>query len=169
MRKIVVVGDTHISDFKDIPNNIIKYCENADWVIHVGDYITKNVLEGFQNLKKVHFKGVYGNADNLAVKNSLKPKEIIEISNIRIGIIHPHFGGSISYLERRILKSFMYYNVQIIIFGHTHDPAIFVKNGILLINPGKGYQDSNSLNPQATIALLEFGDHLKVKNVQIEY
>ena len=63
----------------------------------------------------------------------------------------------------------MFDNVQIIIFGHTHDPAIFVKNGILLINPGKGYQDSNSLNPQATIALLEFGDHLKVKIVQIEY
>ena len=168
MRKIVVVGDTHISDFKDIANSIIKYCESADWVIHVGDYITKNVLEGFQNLKKVHFKGVYGNADNLAVKNSLKPKEIIEISNIRIGIIHPHFGGSDSYLETRILKSFMYDNVQIIIFGHTHDPTIFIKNGILLINPGKGYLDSNSLNPEATIVLLEIGDHLNAKIVQIE-
>lgn len=168
MTKILIVGDTHISDFKDIPNRIIKYCEDADWVIHVGDYVTKNILEGFQNLKKAHFKGVYGNADNLAVKNSLMAKEIIEISKIRIGIIHPHFGGSNSFLDRRILKSFMYDNVQVILFGHTHDPTIFIKNEILLINPGKGYQDLNSLNPDATIALLKIKNHISVQILPID-
>ena len=168
MTKIVVVGDTHISHFKDIPNRIIKYCEDADWVIHVGDYVTKHILEGFQNLKKANFKGVYGNADNLAVKNSLKPKEIIEISNIRIGIIHPHFGGSNSFLEKRILKSFIHDNVQVILFGHTHDPTISVKNGILLINPGKGYQDSNSLKPEATIALLKIENRINAQILPID-
>jgi predicted phosphodiesterase len=96
-------------------------------------------------------------------------KEIIENSNIKMGIIHPYFGGPDSSLVRKIIKEFKKDCVKVIVFGHTHDPKILLKNELLLINPGKGYIDPHSINPCASIAILEIGSHLKVRIKQINF
>ncbi|MFW9952336.1 MAG: metallophosphoesterase family protein [Candidatus Thorarchaeota archaeon] len=166
--RIIIVGDTHASSFQEIPKEILEYSRDANLIIHTGDFIGESVLEGFQILKKNCFIGVYGNADNLKIRNKLKSKEIIQISKIRIGITHPYFGGPDSSIVTKVLKMFIQDNTQIIIFGHTHDPNVIVKNHIILINPGKGYVDNHSVNPKASIALLEIGNKLNVRIVQIE-
>ncbi|MFW9950374.1 MAG: YfcE family phosphodiesterase [Candidatus Thorarchaeota archaeon] len=167
--RIIIIGDTHVSYFQEIPKQIIEYCKDANWIIHVGDYISEDVLRGFQTLKKNFFTGVYGNSDPLIIRNCLKPKEVIQISNLRIGITHPYFGGPDSSFETKIFKLFVQENLNVIIFGHTHDPRIFIKNRIMLINPGKGYLDNQSINPKASIALLEIGKNPIAKIVQIDH
>ncbi len=60
---IVVVGDAHVCIFEKVAEEIIQAVENADWVIHVGDYARRDALEGFRHLKKDRFRGVCANMD----------------------------------------------------------------------------------------------------------
>jgi hypothetical protein len=165
--KILIVGDTHISSFEDLPAKILQYVKESNWVIHVGDYTSKNIVEGFNQLKTNYFKGVYGNSDPLVIRKLLPPKIVIEISGIRIGIIHPESGGSETFLKKRILKEFGDQNVNVIAYGHTHDARIQWVDKTLLVNPGRGYVDEFSYNHSASIAILTIDKEIKAEIKEI--
>lgn len=161
--KILIVGDTHISSFKDLPNKILQFIKESDWIIHVGDYTSKNIVEGFYQLKANYFTGVYGNSDPLAIRKLLPPKIITDISGKRIGIIHPESGGPEDLLEKRVMKEFKAKNVDIIVYGHSHEAKIQWVDNTLLVNPGRGYIDEFSYSPSATIAIITLGKEIKAK------
>jgi len=160
---ILIIGDTHISSFKDLPKKILQFIKESIWVIHVGDYTSKNIVEGFTRLKANYFKGVYGNSDPLVIRKLLPPKIVIEISGIRLGIIHPESGGPETFLKKRILKEFRDQNVNVIAYGHTHDAKIQWVNKTLLVNPGGGYVDEFSYNHSASIAILTIDKEIKAE------
>ena len=166
--KILIVGDTHISSFKDLPKKILQYIKESNWVIHVGDYTSKNIVEGFNQLKANYFKGVYGNSDPLVIQKLLPPKIMIEISNIRIGIIHPESGGPETFLKKRIIKEFRDQSVDVIAYGHTHEAKIEWADKTLLINPGRGYIDEFSYNPPASIAIITIDKEIKADIKEIK-
>lgn len=165
--KIAILGDTHLTHFKDLPKQILEEINKANWVIHVGDYTFLDVIEGFIKIKGDHFKGVYGNADPTYIREKVPSKEIIEILGKKIGITHPASGGSSLYIEEKVLNEFKNKNVDILTFGHTHEPKIQYKDNILLINPGKGYLEKEYYGPSTTIALLEIDDKIQVKIMKI--
>jgi len=165
--KILVIGDTHISSFKDLPNKILQFIKESNWIIHVGDYTSKNIVEGFTQIKGNYFKGVYGNSDPLVIRKLLPPKIVIEILGIRIGIIHPESGGSETFLKKRILKEFRDHNVDVIAYGHTHEAEIQRVDKILLVNPGRGYIDEFSYNSSASISIITLGKNIKAKIIEI--
>lgn len=167
--KILIIGDTHISSFKDLPKKILQYIKESNWVIHVGDYTSENIVDGFNQLKANHFKGVYGNSDPLAIRKLLPPKTMIEISGVRIGIIHPEFGGSESFLERKLIKEFREFGVDVIAYGHTHEAEIQWADKTLLVNPGRGYLDDFSYKPSASIAIITIDNEFKADIKEINY
>jgi len=164
--RVIIIGDTHLSVFKNLPERILQYVKEADWVIHVGDFTSKSIVEGFIKLKADYFEGVYGNSDPLAIRKLLPPKNVIELSGIRIGIIHPGYGGKETFLKKRILKEFRDYNVNVIAYGHTHEANIQWIGKILLVNPGRGYIDEFSYTP-ATIALITIDKQIKAEIKEI--
>ena len=165
--KVVIVGDTHARDFQDLPKKMIELIHDVDWLIHVGDYISKDVLDGFIALKGQAFEGVCGNADPLTIRNEVPIKKIIEISGKRIGITHPVIGGPSDKTKKYVLAEFKEENVDIIVYGHTHDSEIDNLEKMLLINPGKGYLEENSYGPPTSIALLTIGKKIKVKILEL--
>ena len=165
--KIIIVGDTHARFFKELPNEMIDEIQEADRVIHVGDYMSKDVLDGFIEIKGQAFEGVYGNADPQAIRNKVPAKKIIEISGKRIGITHPAIGGPSEISKKRVLATFKEDNVDIIVYGHTHDSEIDKRDNLLMINPGKGYLEENSFGPPTSIVLLTIGEKVKVKILEI--
>ncbi|MBY9012816.1 MAG: YfcE family phosphodiesterase [Candidatus Lokiarchaeota archaeon] len=167
--KVLIIGDTHISSFKDLPKKSLQYIKESDWVIHVGDYTSKNIFEGFNQLKANYFKGVYGNSDPLAIRKLLPPKIVIEISGISIGIIHPESGGSETFLEKRIIKEFRAHHVDVIAYGHSHEAKIQWVDKTLLVNPGRGYIDEFSYNPPASIAIITIDKEIKAEIKEIIY
>jgi putative phosphoesterase len=167
--KILIIGDTHISSFRDLPKKILQYVNESNWVIHVGDYTSENIVEGFIQLKANYFKGVYGNSDPLAIRKLLEPKTMIEISGVRIGIIHPEFGGPESFIERRIIKEFRDRTIDVIAYGHTHEAEIRWLDKTLLVNPGRGYIDEFSYNPTASIAIITIDNEIKAEIKDINY
>ena len=165
--KILVIGDTHISSFKDLPNKILQFIKESNWIIHVGDYTSKNIVEGFNQLKANYFKGVYGNSDPLVIRKLLPAKILFEISGVRIGIIHPESGGPETFLKKRILKEFRDKSIDVIAYGHTHEAKIQWADKTLLVNPGRGYIDEFSYSPSASIAIITLGKNIKAEIIEI--
>ncbi len=156
--KITILGDTHIKSFEELPKEMLGEIKKSDWVIHVGDYTSAQIVSGLIKLKGERFKGVYGNADPLEIRNKLTSTEFITIQDIKIGITHPASGGPEENLEKNLLTDFEQDDLDILIYGHTHESKILKKNNTLLVNPGKGYLETNFFGPPTTIALLKIDD-----------
>jgi predicted phosphodiesterase len=88
---------------------------------------------------------------------------VTEVSGVRIGIIHPESGGSEDLLEKRVMKEFKAKNVDIIVYGHSHEEKIQWVDKTLLVNPGRGYIDEFSYSPSATIVIITLGKEIKAE------
>ncbi len=158
---VLIVGDTHTFSFERLPKKMLQLIREVDWVIHVGDYTSIDVLSGFIKKKGPRFRGVYGNADPLQIRKKLMEKDIIEISNKKIGITHPASGGSSRNTKTKVQAEFKNDDLDAIIYGHTHESNIEISDGILLVNPGKGYLEKSYFGPPTSVAILTIGERIK--------
>jgi len=129
--KIGVVSDTHATSFAQLPSRILLTLAEADLIIHAGDFVAKDVLDGLKQLGEV--KAVRGNIDSEELKQILPEKELLVIEKRRIGIIHGW--GSPYGIDDRVGR--MFTDVDIIVYGHSHQAQNEVKRGILFFNPGQ--------------------------------
>jgi putative phosphoesterase len=161
--KILVLGDTHARRMTELPLILIKTIEKVDWVIHVGDFTSEQVLNKLIELKNSNFYGVYGNSDPMSIRKRLPSKNIVHINNVKIGFTHPVIGGSSSLTEKRVLAEFKDINVDVIIYGHTHEAKIKKLANKLIINPGKGYLEENTFGPRSSYAILTLNNGIKAE------
>ena len=128
--KIGVLSDTHLhrvtKEFKEIYEI---YLSDKDVILHAGDFVSSELID-FLGIK--HFYGVYGNMDPVEVRGILPRKNVIELGAYRMGIIHGW--GSSDDLEDRIWPEFQ--NVDVIVYGHSHQAANHIRDGVLFFNPG---------------------------------
>lgn len=129
--KIGVVSDTHVTSFADVPDRILLALAEVDLIIHAGDFVAKDVLDGLKRLGEV--KAVWGNMDSGKLKRILPEKELLLIEGKRIGITHG--SGSPYGIEDRVSR--MFEDVDVIVYGHSHQSKNEVKKGILFFNPGQ--------------------------------
>ncbi|OQX81498.1 MAG: hypothetical protein B6D56_02150 [Candidatus Omnitrophica bacterium 4484_70.1] len=133
--KILVISDTHIPVVTNkLPYQIIQETKKAQLCLHAGDFISYKVFEELSSHVKV--VGVRGNMDTEEVKKKLPEKEIIEVEGIRIGLIHGRGAPSslISYIEEKFYEEIK--TLNIIVFGHSHNPMIRKINNRIYFNPG---------------------------------
>ena len=148
MTQILVISDTHVRTLQELPVEIIQAIKEAEWVIHCGDFTGIAVVEELRHLAR-NFAGVYGNVDPRGIRLQLPRETILEFENRKIAVIHPHWGGYPDALEEKLVTHFP--DVDAIVFGHTHDPCNMRLHGILLFNPGQGY---NSFMVPASVGIL---------------
>ena len=129
--KIGVLSDTHADSFAQLPDKILATLTEVDLIIHAGDFVAKDVLEGLKQLGEI--KAVRGNMDSDEIKRILPEKELLEIEGKKIGIIHGW--GSPHGIDERVGNVFS--GVDIIIYGHSHYPQNETKNGVFFFNPGQ--------------------------------
>lgn len=131
--RIGIISDTHIHRHSErLIEFVNRYMENVDMIIHAGDFTSIEVVNVL--MKYNNFIGVFGNNDNESIRSVLRDKEILRIMGYKIGIFHGHGEGKTT-LERAYDK-FKEDRVDIIIFGHSHQPLITTKNKTLMLNPG---------------------------------
>jgi len=165
--KIIIVGDTHLNSFKELPKAMAQAIKEGDWIIHVGDYTSIDTVEGLIRWKGDKFKGVFGNADPLSIRKILPDKVILEVKGKKIGITHPFFGGPETFIKAKVKRVFKDYDVDAIVFGHTHEPEIIEVNKILLINPGKGYLEKNTFGKPTSFAVLTVTETLQAEIINV--
>jgi putative phosphoesterase len=129
--KIGVISDTHVSSFDELNDKIITALAEVDLIVHAGDFVVKDVLDGLKQMGQV--RAVRGNMDSDELKGILPEKELLEIGGRKIGIIHGW--GSPYGIDDRVGNVFS--GVDIIIYGHSHYPQNEIKNGVLFFNPGQ--------------------------------
>ena len=128
--RIGVVSDTHVTSFAEVPDRILVALAEVDLIIHAGDFVTKDVFDGLKRLGEV--KAVWGNMDSNELKRILPEKELLLVGGKRIGITHGS-GGPYG-IEDRVSR--MFKDVDVIIYGHSHQAKNEIKEGILFFNPG---------------------------------
>jgi putative phosphoesterase len=131
--RIAVLADTHVNGLEHIPKKIIDALSTVDLIIHAGDFTDIQLLKELKRLMEV--KAVHGNMDSRELKIVLPVKEIVEIENKRIGITHG--SGGPWGIEQRVRKMFESDRIDIVVYGHSHQPQNKVIKDILLFNPGK--------------------------------
>ena len=144
--RIGVLSDSHAASFAQLHEVILKALAEVDLIVHAGDFVAKDVLDGLKQLGEV--KAVRGNMDSDEIKRILPEKELLEIEGRKIGIIHGW--GSPYYIDDRVGNEFS--GVDIIIYGHSHYAQNETKNGVFFFNPGQARNSFGILTIGAEIS-----------------
>jgi len=132
--RIGVLSDTHIHLAEEIPPEVVKAFSQVDLIVHTGDFVGSQVLEGLKRLGEV--KAVHGNMDSRKLRDLLPEQELLMVGGRKVGIIHG-WGGPAG-IEQRVRERFD--DVDVIIYGHSHVAKTEQIGGIFFFNPGPGNQ-----------------------------
>lgn len=130
--RVGVVSDTHMYSFEQMPQKLIGALSEVDLIVHAGDLVSLEVLEGLRRLGEV--TAVWGNMDSAELKGLLPETEMVVVGGKKIGIAHG--SGGPSGIEDRVRRLFD--EVDVIIYGHSHEAKNERIGGTLFFNPGQG-------------------------------
>jgi len=129
--RIGVISDTHVKSGREIPERIRAALAEVDLIVHAGDFTECAVLEELRTLGEV--RAVCGNMDSGELKRTLPEEELFVVKEKKIGLTHG--SGGPWGIANRIRQ--MFTDVDLIIFGHSHEPCNQYFQGTLLFNPGR--------------------------------
>ena len=152
MTRILVISDTHLNSFDQLPKAIIIEAEKSDMIVHAGDFCSLDVLQGLRNIKNVI--AVQGNMDEPDLKDMLPRTESFDLDGVQFGLIHGY--GSPNSVVDNIKDIFS--DVEVLIFGHSHIPYSEELAGKLLFNPGSSTDPRSAVIPSYGIITVENGE-----------
>jgi putative phosphoesterase len=118
---IGVIADTHGL----LRPEALEALQGADLIVHAGDIGNPRVLEGLRAVAPV--VAVRGNMDEPWWSQSLPESEMIQVAQTWFYVIH-----DLDDLDLDPLAA----GISAVIYGHSHQPSIQMRKGVLLINPG---------------------------------
>lgn len=113
-----------------LPAECLRRLEDAELIIHAGDFVRTSVLEELQRLAPV--EAVVGNMDERALQDVLPERRIVEVEGARIGVVHvpgPALGRG-----ARLAGAFP--GCDAVVYGHTHIPELARNGETWVLNPG---------------------------------
>ena len=130
MKKILLLSDSH----GYIDKKIIKYFDDIDQVWHAGDIGNIKVCETI--LKTKPLKAVFGNIDNLEIREKFQEDLNFHCEGLKIYITH--IGGYPGNYNKRVKKVIEETRPNVFICGHSHILKVIYdkKNDLLHMNPG---------------------------------
>ena len=149
MTTLGVLADTHIPDRVPHLNPQVIQCfhdAGVAAILHAGDVSVPRLLEELEKVAPVY--AVRGNRDIFYLRNL--PLQIqLTFDGVSIGMAHGHgtfsrymidkihlsvYGRLVERYLKRMLQTFP--DVDVIVFGHLHEPINLHLEGKLLFNPG---------------------------------
>jgi putative phosphoesterase len=131
--RIGVVSDTHLPRFGHVlPSALVEGLQGVDHILHLGDLTTREVLGLLEAIAPV--TAVAGNNDPPELHVALGRKRILAVEGVTIGMVHGDGKGK-STLERA-LAAFRDDAVDLVLFGHSHQPYCARHDGRWVLNPG---------------------------------
>ncbi|MBC5816403.1 MAG: metallophosphoesterase family protein [Candidatus Eremiobacteraeota bacterium] len=148
---IGLVSDTHMFRFsKALPRELVRGFreQNVSAILHMGDFTDIGIVEHFEAIAP--FDAVAGNNDNDAIVQRFGRKKIVEIGEVRIGMVH---GDSFTGKTLRVAQNaFLDERVDAILFGHSHQPYCQLHGKTWIVNPGS--PTDKRLQPQFSYCIL---------------
>ncbi len=132
---LIILSDTHIKQAQSLlsrlPEELFSIIKSSDLIIHAGDFETFACYKELEILGKL--VAVQGDTDSPELMKFLPERQVINIEEIKIGIIHKGQLTSENTDGLRYLAKEM--GVDVLIFGHFHHPIVH-KSEVLLLSPG---------------------------------
>lgn len=102
----------------------------CDLIFHAGDFTGIKILETLEKYSNVI--AVHGNMDSFDISSVLPETQQLEVDGVSIGLTHS--SGSVDTAIHRARDAFR--QVDLIVFGHTHNPVRTRLRGVEMLNPG---------------------------------
>ena len=118
---IGVISDTHGL----LRPEAVAALEGADLIIHAGDVGTPQVLDGLRKLAPTFV--VRGNIDKAHWAEALPATAAVEVGGLLFYVLH-----DISELDLDPAAV----GYAAVVYGHSHQPSIDMREGVLFLNPG---------------------------------
>jgi len=97
----------------------------SELILHAGDVGKREILDELRKLAPV--VAIRGNVDTAPWTSKLKETELVETAAATFYLIH-----NINDLDLNPAAA----GIHVVLFGHSHQPAQYEKDGVLYINPG---------------------------------
>jgi hypothetical protein len=95
--------------------------------------------------------------DTLELAGRLPPKKMLTLRDYAVGVVHGW--GPPEGIRKRIRERF--FDVDIILYGHSHQPFAGHEDGIFFFNPGSAA--SGRFQGTATCGLLHLGREIRAE------
>lgn len=177
---IGLIADTHVPDrMRRLHPAVLPIFEKAkvNQILHAGDISIPRVLHELETVAPV--LAVRGNRDWFL---NLPMKRVIQVEGRRIGLVHGHgsWGNYFRDKMRYVLygpQKFEYFmqraislvsDVDVLVFGHNHEPMLKEIDGLLVVNPGSACRQAFDLKPPSVALLHINGNTAKAEIVFLE-
>src|SRR5216683_1809948 len=130
IHRIGVISDTHVPEYKAVPEAVWTHFAGVELIIHAGDLSRLSVIAELETIAPV--VAVRGNIEEEEVIRKLPVKREIVVGYCRIGVVH--ILGDASSRVRMARQEFP--NAPCVVFGHSHIPWNQEHDGLLLFNRG---------------------------------
>ncbi len=130
VKKILLISDTH----NYLDSKLQKYIAEADEVWHAGDIGNIDLCKNIEVNKPL--KAVFGNIDDLEIRNKYPENLIFDCENVKV--LMTHIGGYPGKYPTRIKNLIKETKPKLFICGHSHILRVMFdkENNLLHINPG---------------------------------
>jgi len=139
---IGVISDTH----GNLGAGARDALTGADVILHAGDFDTPEVLAQLEKLAPVI--AVRGNMDYGRWANPLPVTDLVELGGVYLYLLH-----NLHALDLDPAAA----GIQVVVSGHTHQPAAIRSNGILFLNPGSPTSPRYGSEPSVAMLRLNAG------------
>jgi putative phosphoesterase len=119
--RIGVIADTHGL----LRPEAVKALKGVELIIHAGDVGEPGILRDLGRIAPVH--AVRGNIDRGAWAAKLPLTRVVEVGEVQLYVLHELFCLDLDPAAAGFAA---------VIFGHSHEPYLEHKNGVLYLNPG---------------------------------
>ena len=119
--RIGLISDTHGL----VRDEALKALEGCRHIIHAGDIVKPDILDRLRRIAPL--TAVRGNNDRGDWARSLPEYDVVEFGAIAVYVRHDRAELDIDPLAA---------GFRVLVFGHSHQPSVESREGVLYVNPG---------------------------------
>lgn len=164
--RIGLISDTHLTNpTDDLHPGVYSAFSDADLILHAGDIFSPGVLDRLEQMAPVIGIQAYPDPPDPRLART----QVIRAEELTIGLIHNlGFPETPIDVDRglilpntppaaEILRKKFRADIDVVVFGDTHEEIVDTQQGILFVNPGSPIYPGikHELGSPGTIAMLE--------------
>ena len=130
----------------------VEALEGSALILHAGDVGDPEILTALEEIAPV--TAVRGNMDRSAWAHELPETEVVDVGGIHLYMLHDLSSISLDPVAA---------GFSVVVSGHTHEPAVEWKDGVLYLNPGSAGARRSRL--PVTVAALDIHEDTLEANV----
>jgi putative phosphoesterase len=152
VKRVGLLSDTHGL----LRPEALEFLRGSDFIVHAGDIGDAAVLQALSTLAPV--TAVRGNNDRDAWARGIAETEVLQVGEVFIYVLH-----DLAQLDLAPAAA----GFQVVVSGHSHQPRIDERDGVLYVNPGSCGPRRFKL-PIAAGELRVSGKSVKAKLVELK-